>query len=399
MRDTEVRALLDPDALELLASLPPFAAQADVLRSVADLRKRGHSTERVAAVLAQHRLRAKASAKFGDFAERMLFTDAGLQQASRLRVAAVHANRYRLAGVERVIDLGCGIAGDSLALAAAGLQVRAIERDEATAALASYNLAPFENAQVEHADAEQLQLAPGEAVWADPARRRTDERGQTQRLSRASDFEPSLDWLLGLAAERPVGIKLGPATDRAVIPAHVPVEAQWLSDGGSVVELTLWLGGMERPGIGRSALILNGEGSFELSAETDLPELAAGPLGRYLFEPDGAVIRSRLMPLIAEPLDAHLVSPGIAYLSGDRAEPSPFYASFELTESWPFDEKLLRRELASRDIGILEIKKRGVDVDPAELRKRLKLSGTQQATLFITKVAGSKRALLANRLS
>ena len=59
--------------------------------------------------------------------------------------------------------------------------------------------------------------------------------------------------------------------------------------------------------------------------------------------------------------------------------------------------RVLRRELAARDIGVLEIKKRGVDIDPAVLRPKLQLRGEHSAVLILTRAAGEKVALLAER--
>ncbi|RXZ50059.1 SAM-dependent methyltransferase, partial [Agromyces binzhouensis] len=109
-RDELVR-LLSTDGLALLDSLPPYSSKADVVKTVADLRKQGHDPGLVAAVLSQSRLRSKARAKFGEFADRMLFTEPGLEQATRLRVAALHAGRFARAGLRHVADLGCGIGG------------------------------------------------------------------------------------------------------------------------------------------------------------------------------------------------------------------------------------------------------------------------------------------------
>lgn len=397
MSDSELRALLSPAGMELLDSLPEWSAHSDALRSVSRLRTAGHSPELVAAVLSQARLRSKARRKFGEFAGRMLFTEAGLEQASRLRVAANHAARLRASGVEGVVDLGCGIGGDALAFAAAGLPVIAVEADEATAALAAHNLAPFPEVEVRHGMAEQIEIPSGWAVWADPARRAVDRFGQSKRLGRASDYTPSVEWLLGLADTHPLGLKLGPASDRELIPSGF--EAQWVEVDGDVVELCLWGGGVERPGIARAALVLDAEGAAELTAAADLPQLEPGALGQVLYDPSGAVIRARLLPLLAAELDAHTVSPGIAYLSGTTVQQSRFASTFTIEAVLSADERSLKRELASRDIGRLEIKKRGMDVDPAILRKRLQLRGSAEATLIMTRVAGAHTALLAHRRS
>src|ERR1700729_3443917 len=114
MEALELMELLSPEGLRLLDSLPAYESTDDVVKSVATLRKAGHGPGLVAAVLSQSRLRAKARSKFGPFADRMLFTDAGLEQATRLQVAAQHAGRFQRAGIQWVADLGCGIGADAL---------------------------------------------------------------------------------------------------------------------------------------------------------------------------------------------------------------------------------------------------------------------------------------------
>ena len=70
----ELTALLTPDGLRLLDGLPAVESAEDVTRAVSRLRAAGHSPDLVSAVVTQARLRVRARAKFGEFAERMLFT-------------------------------------------------------------------------------------------------------------------------------------------------------------------------------------------------------------------------------------------------------------------------------------------------------------------------------------
>jgi hypothetical protein len=391
----ELVQLLSPEGLTLLDSLPRWDSKADVVKTVADLRKQGHPPALVAAVLSQSRLRTRAEAKFGEFARRMLFTEAGLEQATRLKVAALHAGRFSRAGLRHVADLGCGIGGDALAFAAVELEVTAADSDEVTAAIAAFNLTPFPHAHVLHAEATQVPLGGIDAAWLDPARR-TTSGGSTRRLSDAADYSPPLDFAFGLADRMPVGVKLGPGTDRDVIPAEA--EAQWVSVDGDVVELVVWLGALRRPGVGRAALVIRGDSAHELVAAADSEDAPTGPLGDYLYEPDGAVIRARLIGDLARANGAWMLSPGIAYLTADTAFDSPFARGFRVLERLPADERQLRQALAARGIGTLEIKKRGVDVDPAALRIRLKLRGETSATLVLTREEGRHVALLVERL-
>jgi THUMP domain-like len=387
----ELRELLSSDGLRLLDSLPDYDSTADVVRSVADLRKAGHSAGMVAAVLSQARLRARAVDKFGLFASQMLFTEIGLQQATRLRVAAIHAGRYREAGLRHVADLGCGIGGDALALAALDIEVTAVEQDEVTAAVAAYNLAAWSNVEVVNADVRNFDLAGHDSVYLDPSR-----RSGGKRLKDPADWSPPLDFAFGLADTFPTGVKVGPGMDRDLLPAGA--EAQWVSIDHDVVELGIWFGPLGRDGIGRSALVLNDNGSAELTAATDSVDAEVGELGEYVFEPDGAVIRSRLIGDLVRNLGARMLDHRIAYFTADAARQSPFASCFKVLEKFPYDERQLTRELASRNIGTLEIKKRGVDIDPASLRKRLHLTGEISRTLIVTRVGDDRVALLCERV-
>lgn len=400
MELSELEALLTSDGLRLLDTMPPVESSDDVARAVTRLRRDGHSPDLVSAVVGQARLRTRAGAKFGDLAERMLFTRAGLEQATRLSIAARHAARFRDAGFAHVADLGCGIGGDALGLAGLGLRVTAVDADEVTAGIAAYNLAPFgADVEVRHGTAEDADLDGIDAVWLDPARR-TAGHTETAR-TRPEDWSPSLDWVFDLARRLPVGVKLGPGLDRGLIPDDV--EAQWVSADGSTVELVLWSGALAREGVRRAALVIRSDGAqgaqaHELTAETDAADEPPRELGAYLHEPDGAVIRARLIGDVARSLAAGMLDEHIAYLTSDAALTSPFVSTFRVREVLPADVKALAKALRERDIGRLEIKKRGVDVDPAALRPRLKLRGSGSATLLLTRIGNRRTAILADRV-
>ena len=317
----------------------------------------------------------------------MLFTESGLEQASRLAVAAHHAARFRQHNITSITDLGCGIGSDSLAFASIGLNVVAIEKDPETAALAAYNLASFPNAKVEIADAETF-VTNSEALWFDPARRNLETKAESRQMVSPADFSPNLDIVFARAQEKPTGVKLGPAFPHELIPEDC--EAQWVSHQGDLVELTLWFGVLGTKG--RSALML-GETSHQMRAEQI--ELAAiDELGAYLFEPDPSLIRSGLMGNLANQLGLWSISNGIAYLSGKEPVKSPWLKTYELLEVLPLDEKRLAAWCREHDIGIVEIKKRGVDITPEVLRPKLKLKGTGAVTMILTKVGDARRALI-----
>lgn len=278
--------------------------------------------------------------------------------------------------------------------------MRPVEIDPFTARVAEYNLAIASEPhatrppQVSVADAQTVSLTGIDGVFLDPARRTAGHR-DTRRLSSPDDYSPSLDFAFGLSDRFPTGVKLGPGFDRDLIPPTA--EAQWVSVDGQVVETGLWFGAVARPGVGRAALVVRGDRQHELTAAADFPDAETRELGAFLYEPDGAVIRARLIGLLAQQLGAGMVSDGIAYLTADSLVDTPFAQAFHVLEELPGQEKHLRRALAERGIGSLEIKKRGADVDPAALRTRLKLRGPNRATLILTRTQGRHVTLLAER--
>ena len=404
MERQEFVDLMSTEGQQLLASVD-YDSKTDVVKLVSKLRSAGHEPGLVAAVLTQAKLRKRAEAKFGEFAARMLFTEAGLEQSSRLTVAAQHAGRFRIAGVGSVADLGCGIGAESLAFAAAGLDVKAFELDEVTAAVATYNLLPFDNAEVKQADVTQLDYstsAPAEALFFDPARRELGgpKRATTVRKFDPDEFSPNFDWVVErcqAAGAAAAGIKLGPGHPHEAIPEKC--EAQWVSVDGDLVELGLWFGKAARPGIARSALLLTTGGHHELnSASTDGAHAPLGDLDAFVYEPDNSVVRSHLIGELAAQTGLHGFSAGIAYLTGPTAITSPWLKGYQVLEEMAFDRKKLKARLRELGIGVLEIKKRGADILPEQLRKELDPKGKGKATLIVTRVGESHRVLICQPL-
>jgi SAM-dependent methyltransferase len=373
--------------------------------------RRRFGADDAAWALGQAALRRKAAAKF-ERADEMLFTRDGLEQATRRAVARWRAGRFVDAGVTEVWDLGCGIGADAMAFLEAGLRVVAVDADPETAAVAAHNLALVDRSpkgsEVRVGLAEDAVLPEHAAIFLDPARRTA--RGRTWDVA---DFTPSWDFVLAqLASDRFVCVKLGPGVPKEILPEGV--QAAWVSESHDVVEASLW----NRLPAGPAAVVL-GEGR-ETILRRVLPSRVSGPhppaagpfpalkadapgglpvrpLGRYLIEPDGAVIRSGLFEEIAPAHDLWLLDPHIAYLSSDEPLASPLVTCFEVREVQDFDRKRLRRWVAERGVGTLEIKKRGIDVDPAALRRELKPKGKGAATLVLARTVAGTKAIVVDR--
>ena len=400
MDRTGFLSLISPQGQALLAEVGDIDSKADLVRIVSKLRGKGHSAELVATVLTQLKLRRRAKAKFGEFAEGMFFTEEGLEQASRLKVASIHAGRFRSAGLKHIADLGCGIGAESLVFAGLDLDVSAYELDEVTAAIATYNLARFENVKVEQADVTKIGLDDFDGLFIDPARRdlKDSKTSINKRKYDINDFSPSFDYVIEAASKKPTIVKLGPGLDHKDIPDDA--EAVWVSDDGDLVELTLYFGKVKRPDVKRAALLLTSTGTHEItSTSTQRLDAPLAELGKYIYEPDAAVIRSHLVGDLAIELGLNIFSNEIAYLSGDDPIVSPWLRGYEVIENLVFDRKKLKAYLREKKIGTLEIKKRGADITPEQLRRELDPKGPESATLIVTRVDGTHRVLIVKPLA
>ncbi|GED85295.1 methyltransferase [Streptomyces sp. 6-11-2] len=385
----EGRALLD----EVRGTQP-----ADEL-AVATRLRREHPAELVSAALGQARLRQRAAAKFGaEDAGRMFFTPNGVEQSTRASVAAYRAGRLRGSGVASVADLCCGIGGDAIALARAGIRVLAVDRDPLTAAAARANaeaLGVADLIEVREADVTEVDTASYDAVFVDPARRTGGGRGGGRaaggRVFDPEAYSPPLSWAVGAALRAPrAALKIAPGIPHELIPPQA--EAEWISDGGDVKEAVLWFG--TEPGLIRATLLpgprtLRGRG---------LPDPPVRTPGRYLYEPDGAVIRAHLVAEAARELDGGLIDATIAYVTADELRPTPYATAYEITDRLPFNVKKLKALLREREVGALTVKKRGSAVEPEELRRKVlpKPHGRNAATVFLTRVAGAPTMLLGH---
>jgi len=396
--------LVDGEGWDLLASLPAYNPGSELALQTR-LRDAGYAPELVSAALLQSQLRARARDKFGPFADGMLFTVDGLEQATRFPVAAWHASRYLRAEIRLVHDLGCGIGADAMAFAGLDLGVQAVDADAVTAVVAGVNLRHWPAAQAAHARAEDVELPSGAAathtgVWLDPARRLggpADATGRSRRVFSLDRMSPSWRTVQGYAAQVPAtGAKLSPAFPHAARPEGA--EAQWVSWRGDVVECAVWWGPLvETPG--RTATMLGPVADAVTVTEDDAAGAAApldgpGGLDRYLYEPDRAVIRAGLTGALARLVGGAELDDGVGYVAAGVDLPVPWAHRYTLVEAMPWNVKTVRGWLRERGLGRLTIKKRGVALDPEAVRRQLRLTGSGEATLVLTRVAGRPYALV-----
>lgn len=378
--------LLSPPGQALLSEAAARRpTEASLLADLSALRQR-YPPEQAGAALETVRLRGRAAAKFGR-AEVMYFTRPALEQASGEVIATYRAERYRGIGARRVADLGCGIGGDSLALAAGG-EVLGVDRDELRLAMAEANLSVLGRG----GDFEPLQADLGswiprgvDALFFDPGRRTAAGR----RIRSVFDYRPPLPiierWLPTVPC---LGVKISPGVNYAELPAGAEVE--FISEGGTVKEAVLWFGDLAS-GAGRRATLLPGHETLVDEPHDHVP---VGPPRGFLYEPDGAVIRAHLVEQLAERLGATKLDPDIAYLTADTHVVTPFARAYAIESAMPFNLKKLRAHLRELGVGRVVVKKRGSPLDPDELVRRLRLRGDEERVLFLTHLDGQPAVIV-----
>jgi len=358
--ETGRQALAEVDRLDLSAA----TLVADVARA------RTRFGEQATVLVETVRLRRKAAAKF-DGAEQWLFTDEALQQATAGAVAAHRARR--LAGTV-VHDATCSIGSELVALANSAAFVMGSDLDPVRLAMARHNA----GSDVALCLADVLHPVSSDAVvLADPARR----SGSARRFDPRA-YQPRLDDLLAALAGRDYAVKCAPGIDFvAVAQMGFTGEIEITSLAGSVREACLWSCGLTDAGVRRRATILD---TGEQIVDTDPDDCGVAPAGRWLVDPDGAVVRAGLVRHYAARHGLWQIDPDIAYLSGDRLPDG--VRGFEVLEPLAFNERHLRQHLSARAVGVVEILVRGVDVDPDALRRRLRLRGAHHASVVITRL-------------
>jgi predicted O-methyltransferase YrrM len=377
-------ALLTDEGQTLLAALRDYSPAQEL--AVASRLRREHPADLVTAALGQARLRQRAVAKFGEQdAHRMYFTPGGVEQSTRRTVAEHRAAAFARLGVRSVADLCSGVGGDAIALARAGIRVLAVDRDPLTAEAARANAAALGLAdliEVRCADVTAVDTSGYDAVFVDPAR-----RGGRGRIFDPEAYSPPLSWAVDAARRAPrAALKIAPGIPHETVPPEAA--AEWVSDGGDVKEAVLWFG--TGPGTVTATLL---PGGHSLTGR-GLPDPEVRPVGRWLYEPDGAVIRAHLVAEVAEDLGGGLIDGTIAYITADELRPTPYATAYEITDVLPFNLKKLKALLREREVGTLTVKKRGSAVEPEELRRKLKPKGPHAATVFLTRVAGAPVMLL-----
>lgn len=354
-----------------------LAANADAISAVEPeiaLTKKSVFADR--AVLDQHfgdyaravsALIAARRAAAGKFPALWLTDADAAQQATPARVAGVRAARIAEAGAQMVHDVTCSVGSEAPAFRQRGIAWMGSDLDMSRLIMARHNLG--QEAWLAQADALKPVTSDG-VVVADPAR-----RAGGRRITDPAQLLPPLPDLLDAHAGREMAVKCAPGIDYSEWDGLVSV----VSVDGGVKEACLYTPGLAG-GVRREAVVLREVEERVTDLDDDTVETTAPQ--RYIIDPDGAVVRAGLVRGWAARHGLNMLDEHIAYLTGEQIPAG--YSGFPFLEAVPL--RALKKALASHGAGSVEILVRGVDVDPDQLRKKLKLRGKAQMAVVIARI-------------
>ncbi|MCA9114197.1 MAG: methyltransferase domain-containing protein [Planctomycetaceae bacterium] len=385
---------------EETARLEQLAAATDLLRAVTDGIQQGTGelalqtqlrkdwpAPLVSAALALVEQRQRARRRFSR-GDQMWFDRDLLEQATHEEVARYKAARF--AGQEGPVwDLCCGAGSDAIALAEHH-EVTAVDRSSAACFRTRANAAVYGVAgriTTRCADVTMLPEARG-LVHIDP-----DRRPDGRRTLRIEQFQPGLDFLERLPDQfRGGAIKLSPACN---FTGKFPeAEIELISYEGECREATVWFGDLGEPGLWRATALPSGETLFGNPLEVQAP--MAEP-GRWLCDPDPAIVRAGLVDLLADRTGLSRLDDAEEYLTGEEPVDSPFLTCLEIIAELPGSDKAIRRWFRDHPARDVEIRCRHLPVDAERVRRKLPKTGEEPQVLVFARVAGTARALVCRR--
>ncbi len=381
-----LRALMIPAGADLLADLSNAdLSESNSLRLITELRKK-HPIDLAAAALELARLRVRGREKFGARADTMFFTREALEQATDWRVS-----RARFQGLHPsipVLDLGCGIGGDSYTLAEAGLQVTGIDLDPLRLLMARTNVSKASFVQADLRSTLPVHPQKPPVIFFDPARRTEDSR-----VFSLKKYIPPLETIETWRFSELL-VKLSPGVDMDELREYLhPGDGLvFISLDGDLKEAVLMRGRESMPE--RRAIVVDKSGAW-LTFEGNRAEIGVSDPRGWLYEPDPAIIRAGLVQDIGAQINASLIDPTIAYLISDEAVETPYARRWQIIDWMPFNLKKLKEYLREHHIGRVTVKKRGSPITPEELIAKLKLPNTgEERVIVLTRVQGNPAILI-----
>lgn len=346
--------------------------------------------ELVRAAFALNDLRIRAQLKFSK-ADQMWFDRQGFEQSTPEAVAFHKAQRFQQAP-SAVYDLCSGIGSDSLAIALQGKNVSSVDLSKPAGLRTLLNADVYgvrDRITIEQCDLRTLNLSSN-WIHIDP-----DRRSSHRRAIRLEDYEPPLEFLQSLAQTSPAGaMKLSPASNFGG--KFLDCEIELISLNGECKEATVWFGELAGEFDWRATLLPSG---YTISANPLEHYPKIGELSEVLYDPDPSIVRAGLVDALVDELELTRLDDAEEYMTSASLIHSPAITAFRVLAVLPNQIKEMRKYFRDHPAGEIEIKCRHVPTNADQLRKKLPRKGKGRTTLFIARLQGKTRAIIAERVT
>ncbi|HED05394.1 MAG TPA: methyltransferase domain-containing protein [Ignavibacteria bacterium] len=395
MKYQDLEFLLSKEGKALTRKLSlQFFGQKVKPESVLKLRKEFPDID-IRSVVELINLRQRAEGKFKNASD-MFFTKNGLEQSTGENVAEHVAKRF--APFKNIVDLTCGVGGNTIALARHS-HVVAVEKDNTTLQMAQENAkvnSVEKNIDFINTNAENIDLKEFDAVFIDPARR--DPKSNTRTVS-LRDSIPSLTSFLPkiLSQVGAVGVKVSPAVsyDEISLLSEIP-EIEVIAEKNECKQVMLWFGKLKT--VERRATILPSGVSFINDPKPIMIECS--PFMKYIIEPNCSIIRAHLIDELAIRFKLKKIDPNIAYLTTDSMlfPENDIFKIFEVLVASSYNLKGLKKKLKELKISNINITRRGFPKKPEEIRSLLKIKEGGPFFLILTRIGNKHYQIIAKRI-
>ena len=374
--------------------VPECATASDALQVGTRLRK--HYAAEQARLLGElWELRMRGATKFSQ-ASRMFFHRRGLEQATDEKIASYKASRFAPV-TGPVIDLCCGIGGDSIYLARQKEGLTVVDLDSVTARFA------VANARLDHdlpiqpicKDVRDVPLDSFAAWHIDP-----DRRPGERRHSDPTRCDPPLMDFLQLPGRSGNGaIKLAPAAEVDWL-LQRGVELEWIGHDRECQQLVAWFGELaQHPGKRTATWIQGDHAESYVEASPGSGVRRSDQLLAYLFEPLPCLLAAGLDQDLAQQQELRDFTGRVAYYTSEHHPSSSWGTTFRVIEDQVFRPKLLKQRLLALGAQVGEVKKRGVPIDPALVQRQCrKVRGALSVVLIFYPHGNSVRVAITQRL-
>jgi len=371
----------------------------DVKRRRNLLKMRGIKEPELSGILDQVHFINKGKAKFPRAAQ-MKFDRDGLAQASSKTLVEYRTwkMRQQLGKVNLALDVGSGIGGDTIFMALRW-KVISVDIDPQKMEMLHHNLEVYnvtENVETIQGDIFELLKDPQfhekirkvDLIFFAPSRRKGWKR--TTKFERYIPPLSLVDQLLEICPN--LCVEIAPAADLLQIKYDCDIEI--ISNKGEVKEAVLWFGALKLKPDERSLIATKLPEKITL-VKTETPQISIAQPERYFYEPDPAFIKAQLVNNLAVEYDLKLVHPQIAYLTGEKLVETPLLKSYRVHSISNIDYTEINNELSRLDLGRVDSKSRGVNIDHKEIRKHVKGRGRRSGVVIYTLVDFKPKAIIA----